>query len=73
MARSPLKKNLNSPAQQRYDSIAIPDYFFKVICDHLSRKSAGFYAQNNVGNDKSALIYKSVKYIEDNWSLFSSA
>lgn len=36
-------------ARRTYNNIAVPDYYFKVICDIDNRRSAGFFGDNNVG------------------------
>lgn len=38
-----------SSARRTFDNIAVPDYYWKVICEPISGQSAGFYGDNNVG------------------------
>lgn len=41
-------KSRSSP-RRTYDNIAVPDYYWKVICDASTGKSAGFYGENKEG------------------------
>ncbi|CUG90312.1 endonuclease, putative [Bodo saltans] len=38
-----------SSARRTFDNIAVPDYYWKVICDPTTEQSAGFYGSNNEG------------------------
>eukprot|EP00759_Apiculatamorpha_spiralis_P006823 PhF_6_TR14086/c0_g1_i1/m.22503/K01173/ENDOG; endonuclease G, mitochondrial len=53
-------------ADRPYDNIAIPSYFFKVICDPKGKKSAGFYGENAANGGGTTTTFRTVKYIEDN-------
>eukprot|EP00331_Platyophrya_macrostoma_P018214 CAMPEP_0176467646 /NCGR_PEP_ID=MMETSP0127-20121128/38577_1 /TAXON_ID=938130 /ORGANISM="Platyophrya macrostoma, Strain WH" /LENGTH=262 /DNA_ID=CAMNT_0017860975 /DNA_START=38 /DNA_END=827 /DNA_ORIENTATION=- len=39
-----------SRPRRSWDNIAVPDYYFKVICDAVNGKSAGFYGANEAGS-----------------------
>lgn len=47
-----------------YDKIAVPDYYFKVVCNVRDGEAAGFYGRNlDVDNDD-ALIFRTVADVE---------
>eukprot|EP00759_Apiculatamorpha_spiralis_P050897 PhF_6_TR4969/c0_g1_i1/m.7040/K01173/ENDOG; endonuclease G, mitochondrial len=58
-------KNRNN-VERPYDNIAIPSYFFKVLCDPKGKKSAGFYGENIAKGGGMTTTFRTVKYIEDN-------
>lgn len=54
-------KSRSSP-RRTYDNIAVPDYYWKVICDPVNKRSAGFYGSNDVGGTVNT--FYTVKQVE---------
>ena len=53
-----------SKARRTFDNIAVPDYYFKVVCDKESQQSVGVYG-DNTDNNQGVSALERVKYIED--------
>ena len=53
-------------ADRPYDNIAIPSYYYKVLCDPVGKKSVGFYGDNADGGGGQTYTFRTVQYIEKN-------
>lgn len=47
------------------DEIAVPDYFFKMLCDLNSRQSAAFYGRNVADPGSDTDVFRSVREVEE--------
>jgi DNA/RNA endonuclease G (NUC1) len=58
----------SNPARS-WDNIAVPDYYFKIVCDKKHKTSVGFYGENKPRSkserDRTMWVMRSVKEVEE--------